>query len=525
MLTTFNTAPTKKQFLLLFLVTFALRAMMFAGFMQHRTLLRQGYEGQVDQHVRYNQPDSPDYHQAALCLALGNGMSTIGTNQPIFWRTPGYPLYLAAFYKWFGITSADFNANQAAQRAALWVQIFVCSFIPIILFYLAYLLTGIYLIAWLTAWISALHIGLILASTYLLTEGLGMIFFYLFLIFFYRLLLMRPIATFTMLKTPFALSLSKRKTGAYPSTGSGRTAPIICALSAALTLSIYTWIRPMGEFVGIIATGMLLLLSPGSWSVALQQSLIFAVPFFTSLLPWYWRNYTLTGGWFFCPLSGIYLNCFCAPKILRRTMNISLLNAWKYTQQLAQQELRNAYQSIAGTGKFLSPLLSRNVALPIITAYPLYFALDWIQEALKTLLDLYSSQFPTFVNNTFWYDPLEDFLLDKTMACLWSAPLPLWMRILCWTELVYALLLWVGLLGGAWVFMFTTFFTQKNSAFILRMRWLWFVCGIIIGAVVAMTGGFGYARLRLPVEPLMIILSLTFWYWFFQKNKVVRQSH
>jgi hypothetical protein len=25
-----------------------------------------------------------------------------------------------------------------------------------------------------------------------------------------------------------------------------------------------------------------------------------------------------------------------------------------------------------------------------------------------------------------------------------------------------------------------------------------------------MTGGFGYARLRLPVEPLMIILALTF---------------
>lgn len=478
MFTTFHSSPTKKQFLILFTVTFILRAVLFISFMQH--------QHPNDSHVRYNQPDSPDYHAGALCIALGNGMSTIGTNQPIFWRTPGYPLYLAAFYKWFGVTRTDFNANQAAQRAALWVQIFLCSFIPIILFYLAYLLTGIYFIAWFTAWISALHIGLILASTYLLTEGLSMIFFYLFLICFYRLLL-------TDLVQPKQW--------------------LPACLLAALTLSIYTWIRPMGEFIGIIATVMLLLFSPGSWSVALQKSMTFAIPFFTSLLPWYWRNYKLTGGWFFCPLSGIYLNCFCAPKILRRTMNITLLDAWKHTQQLAQQELRNAYHSIQGTGKFLSPLLSRNIALPIIVAYPLYFALDWIREAIKTLLDLYASQFVTFANNTFWYDPLEDFLMDKTLGCLWSAPMSWWMRALCWTELVYAFLLWVGLLGGAWVFMLATFFTQQNSSFVLRMRWLWFVCGIIIGAVVAMTGGYGYARLRLPAEPLMIILSLTFWYW------------
>lgn len=206
---------------MLFLITFALRAALFAFFMQHHSAT----------HVHYQQPDSTDYHQGAICIALGNGMSSPGSNQPIFWRTPGYPLYLAPFYAWFGINSFDFNANHAAHHAALWVQIFLCSLIPIILFYLAYVLTGIYLIAWLTAWISALHIGLILASTYLLTEGLSMIFFYLFLIFFYRLLL---------------FDLPKR------------TQWLPLCLFAAATLSIYTWIRPMGEFVGLIAAVMLL---------------------------------------------------------------------------------------------------------------------------------------------------------------------------------------------------------------------------------------------------------------------------
>jgi hypothetical protein len=478
----FSAAPTKKHFLFLFVITFVLRAVMFHFFMQHRS----------NTHVHYQQPDSTDYHQGAICIALGNGMSMPNSNQPIFWRTPGYPLYLAPFYRWFGVKSMDFNANTNAQRAALWLQIFLCSFIPIILFYLAYALTHIYFIAWLTAWISALHIGLILASTYLLTEGLSMIFFYLFLIFFYRVLLSDT--------TKHKQSLA------------------ICLLAAAM-LSVYAWIRPMGEFVGIIAAVMLFLFSSGGWWINTQKSIAFFAPFFVSLLPWYWRNYRLTGDWFFCPLSGIYLNCFCAPKILRRTMNIPLLDAWKYTQQLAQQELQKAYRLIQGSAKFLSPLLNRNVALPILVAHPFYFASDWVREALKTLLDLYSSQFVTFANDTFWYDPLEDFLMDKTFGCLWYAPMSWWMRLICWAEFVYATVLWIGLLGGAWVFLIKPFFTKKNSLFVLRMRWLWFVCVIIIGAVVGMTGGYGYARLRLPAEPLMIILSLIFWYWLMYRKK------
>ncbi len=74
MFTTFNHSPTKKQLLFLFLVTFTLRAAMFVFFIQHHSKT----------HVHYQQPDSADYHNGALCIALGNGMTMIGTNQPIF---------------------------------------------------------------------------------------------------------------------------------------------------------------------------------------------------------------------------------------------------------------------------------------------------------------------------------------------------------------------------------------------------------------------------------------------------------
>src|SRR5437870_3535203 len=44
----------------------------------------------IQPEMRYQQPDSNDYHTAALCITYGHGMQyPNGTS--IFWRTPGYP--------------------------------------------------------------------------------------------------------------------------------------------------------------------------------------------------------------------------------------------------------------------------------------------------------------------------------------------------------------------------------------------------------------------------------------------------
>ena len=104
----------KKRFAILLFVTFIIRAATFYFF--------------VAPNEYYRQPDSGDYHNGALCIAAGNGMTHLGKQEPIFWRTPGYPWYLSWFYSWHGLRSGDFNANRAAQTAALWVQIVLsCS--------------------------------------------------------------------------------------------------------------------------------------------------------------------------------------------------------------------------------------------------------------------------------------------------------------------------------------------------------------------------------------------------------------
>ncbi|MDR3551132.1 MAG: phospholipid carrier-dependent glycosyltransferase [Candidatus Babeliales bacterium] len=467
--------PTWKNLLLLFFVAFAVRAGTFFFYVQHEE--------------RYRQADSNDYHVGALTMGLGAGMVKIHNGQPVFWRTPGYPLYLSLFYRYFGIKTADFAGNMPAQKAALWVQILLCSLIPLILFFLALSLTGSLPIAWITSWISAVHLGLILASSFLLTEGLTLIFFYLFLLFFYK---------------SFTCYGESHKSGHW----------VWYIAGSALSLGIATWIRPMGQFVAIVCALIIALLGKDGWKLKSKKIFLFLLIFFGSIAPWYVRNYKLTGKPFFCPMFGLYLNSFVAPKILRSLYGVPFQKGWKHLQEAAQTKAIAQMPIAQASGKYLVlEDISGEVAWPIVLAHPWYAFTAWMPEVIKSTFDLYSTQLTAFANNCWKWDPLEEFLPEKLAECLYSKPMPITMRLIAWFELLCSLALWISLLIGAWRFVLSPLFHRfKVAPSIQATAALWVKTGLLIGAVLFMTGGFGYARLRLPIEPLMIILALTVWF-------------
>ncbi len=473
---TLTIASTRKNLIILFFVTLFIRALTFQLYVQHEE--------------RYKQPDSTDYHNCALCIALGSGMHRPDTHEAIFWRTPGYPYYLSYFYKMYGIHSGDFTPNKPAQLTSIWIQIILSSFLPLLIFMLVLSLTGILSIAWLTALICSLHFGFILASTYLLTEALSLLFFIPFMFFFYKSL------------TP----CNKKKHHPW----------VLTIILAALCLGLMAWIRPMGEFVSVLALIILALLCCSSWTTKLKKILLFVLVFFTITSGWYIRNHQLTGKWFFCPMFGPYLNSFCAPKIIRDTHGFTLAKSinllYAKSEKLAEQEKIIAQQR----GLVCCPLFSGlTVALPIIKAHPWLFVRDWTKEVFKTTFDLYSSQLVNFANNNFMYDPLEEFVTEKWRDCAYRVPMPWFMRLLVYLEIIFELLKWIGLLCGAWLFLLLPLIRRKA---VPLMTHLWLITTPMIAGIIFMTGGFGYARLRLPIEPLMIMLSLTF-FWFLYTKK------
>lgn len=446
--------------IILFMATFFVRAIIFSYYI-------------APSHY-YHQPDSYDYHLGAVCISTGNGMFRPDIKQPIFWRTPGYSYFLHFFYKAYGINDAGFDGNTRAQQTALWAQIILNSFIPLILFALAYLLTESYTIAWLTSIISAVHTGLILASMYLLSEGASIIFFYLFLIALLNLIL--------------------KKTFAWQ-----------YLFLAVSTLSLYTWMRPMGLWIGIISMPLIILFSALPLKKRLLAGCMFGVLFGCSLAPWYVRNYRYTHQYFFNPTLGPYLNCFSVPKILRRIYNIPLEQTVKIAQRNAAYEVQKQRALVEPQGLFASQEACKKYAYPVIAAYPGYFIYDWITECIKTTFDLYNYQLVALAHKTYSWDPLEEYLPEKWAQILYKGTLPITIRALGWIELIAMIMIWIGLLLGVWKYILYSLY--KSTTLTPQTR-IWITAALLSAGTIGMTGGFGYARLRLPIEPLLIILGL-----------------
>ena len=159
--------------LCLFLIAILIRSLVFAFY--------------IAPHEFYLQPDSRDYHYCACSLAAGHGMAHPDNLYPTFWRTPGYPLYLTIFYRIFGVQSLDFLKNKKQLEASIWVQILLCSLLPVLLFFLALHLTASSLLAWCVAWISVFHLGFVLATNYILSDALASLLLMIFFLFFYRI--------------------------------------------------------------------------------------------------------------------------------------------------------------------------------------------------------------------------------------------------------------------------------------------------------------------------------------------------
>lgn len=494
--------PTKLQYLTLFILAFFVRAGVFYWY--------------IAPQERYCQPDSNDYHCTAVTMCKGLGMYRLD-GQPFFWRTPGYPLYLSAFYDENQSISPKFSDYQESQQAAIWVQILLCSLLPILFFWLAYTLTQVTLLAWLMAFLGIVHMGFVLASTFLLTDALASLLFILFLIFFFKSFRWSGektlIADKNSQNTPVDKNLAQRALNKIKDPHYGSL------VFAALMLAAYTWFRPMGQFVALVAA-VLPLFSALGWKVKLKQSMLFLGVFFLAIFPWFWRNYQLTERWFFCPLFGLYLNAFNAPKILARTANMPLKEAHKRLQYDASYYIAKEQEQAASEGSgrtVVNELVCLKSALPVIMEHPGYFLYDWIVEVCKTTFDLYSSQLVAFATNTFRWDPIIEYLDEKISKCLWGESQTWWMLLLAWLELLSALLLWTGIFAGLWFFVAQPLITGKREL-LYSYGFLWLKTGILIGIVVIQTGGFGYARLRLPIEPLMLILGIAFWLWLLQRS-------
>ncbi len=418
--------------------------------------------------------DSGHYHTIATSLVQGKGFAN-KNGQPQFYRLPGYPLFLAICYKLFGID----------PEKALWAQLLLATLIPLLIFLLALALFprapgG----AMLASLVTAIHPGYLTLSGQVLTETLFSIFFILFFIFFLP---------------SFSLFFERKKI---------LKASTAWLLGAGLSLGIASLIRPLGHYVFVLSL-VLLLISSYPIRQKIKSLFTFSFGWIAIAGIWLLRNYLLTGFIFLHTLSGVHFLNHLATRVVMQSQNITYQQAQKkVNKKLATLEKQK--QKLVGRA-LLAPeqnIIQEKLALKLVMSSPLISIKLGIINMLKTIFGLYSSDL-LFIDSGGKLPEYSNKRTLKQMVMRLLDPDVKSKNILY--VIYFEILLFLLILLGFGAFKTSALFCWDKFAFLLKIS-------PFILLLVFISLACGTARLRLPFEPFLIIVSCMFWVNFLKKR-------
>ena len=139
---------------------------------------------------------------------------------------------------------------------------------------------------------------------------------------------------------------------------------------------------------------------------------------------------------------------------------------------------------------------------------PFLFIKHGLIHMFKTCFGLYSttllfwdSGLPFYDKNTSFFDKAKRFLIPNVSSKI--------LIFIVYLELFFMILIFLGFLG----FLITSFYDKNLICILLKI--LPFMILFIL-----LTLAYGVARLRLPIEPFLIILAFNFWLKILEKKVV-----
>lgn len=426
--------------------------------------------GYLSKHENYWQVDSQTYHLVAQQIAQGKGI-TSADGTPHFYRLPGYPLWLGFFYSVFGVD----------KKNVLWPQLIVASAIPVLVFFLSMVLfPGMIMVARSAALWTCIHLGFVLYAGFFMTETLFVFLLLLFFIFFfssYQLFFCHSGQMFERKKRLFL---------------------------AGLFLGLASLFRPVGHYL-IVLSCVLLLFSQGSYWCRFKKILIITGAWFGIVSFWLLRNLILTGYLFFHTLPGGHFLYLSAARVAMHVQHCSYQEARQYLQDEVQQMIIQKEKEV---GRPLMEIenckVHEQLAVKYFTHHPLIALKNWSIDIMRAALSLYSAELlflesgrqvvDYFKKERSCWDMFKRYLFPKTDSLL--------LKIIIAFEILLFMFLLLGFIGYL-VTSLTGLLRLQGELLCVLSKCLPF---IMLFVVIALAGG--YARMRLPIESLMIILSL-----------------
>ena len=428
----------------------------------------------LEKDKNYWQVDSNTYHKIAESVAQGDGFYT--NNKPNFYRLPGYPFFLSIYYKCF---SAD-------TKNVLWLQILLASIIPILIFFLSFvLISGNIWIAKCASFYSSIHLGLILYSGFFMSETLFIFLFFIFAILFFQ-----------NLHTYLNLFL------------------------AGIFLGLASLVRPVGHYLVFFAI-LNLFFWGNKFKYKIKKSVIFFVGWLVVVGPWLLRNYLLLGQVFFHTLPGGHFLHFSASRNVMYEQNCNYEKANDFLRDKVtkivdykERVLKRKLNEIEICN------IRQELAIEYFKKYPILTLKNWCTDILRTSLSLYSSELLRIESDN---KPFDYFSSKRTIFSLFKRYLipetrSMFLRVLIFFEIVSFAIILIGFLLGSIISVFL-FFRKKN--FFVSCLYFKVLPFIFLFLIIGLAGG--YSRMRLPAEPFIIILSFVFYYYILDVKKLKRE--
>jgi 4-amino-4-deoxy-L-arabinose transferase-like glycosyltransferase len=400
------------------------------------------------------QPDSRMYISLSQGLLKNGTLAYPGTPQvPSADRTPGYPAFVAAILWMFG----------GSLLAVSFIQILVDALTCALVFNLGEQLwpgSG-----FLSGILASLNLGMITYSHFILNDSLFLFVFLVFLIGLVRYL--------------------------------GEPSWMLSVL-LGLALGAATMIRPVITYLPLILmpflAGALMVKHHDRFLPAAGKALTVGIVFVICLAPWMARNYSHYGRWSLTAQSGEHLLQYIVPFTWQYSKGVPFIEGMKQTSDAFKEKAAKANLDLKKASPFE------------VSDFQVEMAIDYLGEEPKTAIA--KAWFFGMAKNLFAPSIIDfSYLLDierphffytegrTTLERAWNFVTGMkgWFA---WAVIGSMVLLVLSRTVQVWglIYLFR------------RKPWEGFFLVLIVGYFLIVSGPVGYAKYRLPFEPILIVL-------------------
>ena len=390
--------------------------------------------------------DSFGYQDLAVNFYYNNQLlnSTIPERAPV--QPIGYPFFMGLVYKLFGV---HVGAVIAVQVVLMVIVIVLLMAISLQLFGSA--------VASIAGVLAALNLSFLVYPQFVLAETVLLFLLMLFFYFFVRFYKQRSLK---------ALYFS------------------------AFILGVSTVVKPTALcFPVLLIPAIIISLWPQRWQ-SFWAALIFMLTFLSPIFLYMGRNYFVYGYFSFAPMMPLNMYQCLLAKVMSRVEGLPI-------QDIIDTQLRfSALNTFDPQGW----AAARNLFYQYLWNYPLTFVFVWIQNVLKTLFGLFSTQLKVLIEPAVHGGDCSFFAIKGSIT----------QRIQDYITggITHRWLLWVAYFEVAWS-MLRWELVMFGFGFLLYEKKYGLVCIFVLCIVLFsfVTGMDGCCRYRITFEPILILLS------------------